>query len=258
MTINIFETPVELGQAAAKYSADIINEAITRKGKARIVLSTGASQFETIKALIETNVDWSKVEMFHLDEYIGLPESHPASFRNYLKARFLSRVAVKQAYLVDGEDDPQKVIAYLSAEIGKEPVDIGLIGIGENAHIAFNDPPADFETEDPFICVTLNDTCKQQQVREGWFATIDDVPKQAISMSVHQIMQCRHIVSCVPYTVKAKAIKDMLENKLTNTIPATMLKKHPDSALFLDRDSASLIDIEGSFEFLNNFLVIDS
>ena len=242
MKIEILENPVELGKAAAAYSAEIINEAIARKGKARIVLSTGASQFDTIKALIETGIDWSKVEMFHLDEYIGLPETHPASFRKYLKERFLNKINIKQAYLVDGEDDPQKVIAYLTAEIRKEPIDIGLIGIGENAHIAFNDPPADFGTEEAFTCVALDDACKQQQIREGWFATTDNVPKQAISMTVHQIMQCRHIVSCVPYTVKAKAIKNTLENQLTNLVPATMLKKHPDFALFLDKDSASLIN----------------
>ena len=243
MKLNIFENPAELGKTAAKYSADIINEAIARKGKARIILATGASQFDTINVLTESDIDWSKVEMFHLDEYIGLPESHPASFRKYLKERFLSKVNIKQAYMVDGEGDPQKVIAYLTAEIRKEPIDLGLIGIGENAHIAFNDPPADFGAEEAYICVVLDDACKQQQVREGWFATNDDVPKQAISMSVHQIMQCRHIVSCVPYTVKAKAIKDTLENQLTNTVPATMLKKHPNWTLFLDKDSASLIDI---------------
>jgi len=244
MTIKIFENPVELGKNAAAYCAEIINDAIIRNGQARIVLSTGASQFETVKALTEVTIDWSKVEMFHLDEYIGLPESHPASFRKYLKERFLSNVCIRKAYPVDGEDDPQKVIACLTSEIRKEPVDLGLIGIGENAHIAFNDPPADFETEEAFICVTLNDTCKQQQVREGWFAAVDDVPGQAITMTVHQIMQCRHIVSCVPYAVKAKAIRDTLENRLTNTVPATMLKKHPNFALFLDKDSASLASTE--------------
>ena len=242
MKIIILENPAELGKVAAQYSADIINEAIARKGKARIVLSTGASQFDTIKALTESDIDWSKVEMFHLDEYIGLPETHPASFRKYLKERFLSNVNIQKAYLVDGEDDPQKVIAYLTAEIRKEPIDLGLIGIGENAHVAFNDPPADFGTEEAYICVTLNDTCKEQQVREGWFATVDDVPKIAISMTVHQIMQCRRIVSCVPYSVKAKAIRDTLENQLTNMVPATMLKKHPEWMLFLDKDSATLID----------------
>ena len=241
MEVKVLGNPAELGQVAAMYCAEIIKEAIARKGKARIVLSTGASQFDTIRALVETDVDWTKVEMFHLDEYIGLPESHPASFRKYLKERFLNKVNIGKAFLVEGEDEPQKVIAALTAEIRKEPIDIGLIGIGENAHVAFNDPPADFGTEEAFICVTLNDTCKQQQVREGWFATTDEVPSQAISMSVHQIMQCRHIVSCVPYAVKAKAIKETLESPLTNLVPATMLKKHPDFSLFLEKGSASLI-----------------
>lgn len=240
--IKILENPDALGKDAANYCAEIIKEAIARKGKARIVLSTGASQFDTIKAMIETDIDWSKVEMFHLDEYIALSESHPASFRKYLKERFLSQVNIQKANLVNGENDPQKEIAHLTSEIRKEPIDLGLIGIGENAHIAFNDPPADFGTEEAFICVTLNDNCKQQQVREGWFATVADVPKQAISMTVHQIMQCRHVISCVPYAVKAKAIKNMLENQLTNMVPATMLKKHPDFTLFLDKDSASMID----------------
>ena len=244
MKVNIFITPLELGKNAAAHCAAIINKAIAEKGKARIVLSTGASQFETIKALIETDIDWSKVEMFHLDEYIGLPESHPASFRKYLKERLLNHINIKQAYLVDGEDDSQKVIAYLTAEIRKAPIDLGIIGIGENAHIAFNDPPADFETEAAYICVDLDNACKQQQVREGWFATIDDVPKQAISMSVYQIMQCQQIVSCVPYSVKAQAIKDTLENEPTNKVPATILKTHPHWTLYIDKDSASLLENE--------------
>ena len=242
MKLKIYENPVELGKAAAVYCTEIINEVIDRQGKARIVLSTGASQFETIKALIESKIDWSKVEMFHLDEYIGLPESHPASFRKYLKERFLSKINIKQSFMVDGEDDPHKVITSLTAEIRKEPIDLGVIGIGENAHIAFNDPPADFETRDAYICVTLDDVCKLQQVGEGWFATIDDVPKQAISMTVYQIMQCREIVSCVPHSVKAKAIRDTLGNQPTNMIPATKLKEHPDWTLFLDKESASLIN----------------
>jgi len=244
MNINVLETPIELGNAAAALCTAIINEVISRNGNARIALSTGASQFETLQALTEQPIDWSKVEMFHLDEYIGLPESHPASFRKYLKERFLSKVNIGHAYLVDGEDDPQKVIAGLTAEISKAPIDLGIIGIGENAHIAFNDPPADFETEAAYICVDLDNACKQQQVREGWFATIDDVPKQAISMSVHQIMQCRQIVSCVPYSVKAQAIRDTLKNEPTNAIPATILKTHPDWTLYLDRDSASLLENE--------------
>ena len=241
MHTNILKNSIELGQEAARYSADIINDAIDKNGKARIILSTGASQFDTLKALIKEDIDWEKVEMFHLDEYINLPVSHPASFRKYLKERFIDKTNIKDYHLVNGEGDIKEIIEKLTIELRREPIDLGLIGIGQNAHIAFNDPPADFGTEEAYIVVNLNDTCKRQQVSEGWFASIDDVPDQAISMTVYQIMQCKHIVSCVPSKAKAKAISDMFKNPVTNQVPATMLKMHQDVELFLDSDSASLL-----------------
>ena len=238
MEIFVCKDSKELGQKAAQHVGKVLRECIQEKGEARIVLSTGASQLDTLEALIQENVDWSKVEMFHLDEYVDLPETHIASFRKYLKERFISKVNLKGAYLVDGD---LSHIPALTEKLREKIVDVGLIGIGENAHIAFNDPPADFATQDAYILVNLNDTCKQQQVREGWFKNVDEVPKQAISMSVSQIMKCKRIVSCVPYAVKAKAIYDTLNNDTTNTIPATILKKHEDFTLFLDQDSASMI-----------------
>lgn len=241
MDIKFLKNSLELGKEAAKLSVDIIRKAIEEKGKARIILSTGASQFHTIEALTKADIDWEKVEMFHLDEYINLPETHPASFRKYLKERFISKINLGHAHLVNGEGDVKETIAELTREIRKEPIDLGLIGIGENAHIAFNDPPADFETKEAYLVVNLDDACKSQQVSEGWFATIDDVPKQAISMSVYQIMECEHIISCVPYAVKAKAIKDVIDNPVTNLIPATKLKEHKNMILCLDEDSASLL-----------------
>lgn len=242
MKVKVLKNPDELGKKAAEYSAEILNDCIAKKGNARIILSTGASQFDTIKWLVQMDVDWSKVEMFHLDEYIGLPETHPASFRKYLKERFIEKVNLKEAHLVNGEGDVKSFIAGLTKELRNEPVDLGLIGIGENAHIAFNDPPADFDTKEAYLIVNLDDKCKMQQVGEGWFKTIDDVPKQAISMSVYQIMQCQKIVSCVPYRVKANAIKMTLENEVTNMIPATILKQHDNVTIFADEDSASLVD----------------
>jgi glucosamine-6-phosphate deaminase len=241
MRINVCKNSKELGKDAARYVADLLNEAITTKGKARILLSTGASQFDTLSALVKENVCWKKVEMFHLDEYIGLPDTHIASFRKYLKERFINLVPLKKAYLVDGEGDVQKNIQKLTNEIRKEPIDVGLIGIGENAHIAFNDPPADFDTKESYIVVNLDDKCKMQQVREGWFPTENDVPMQAISMTVYQIMQCSAIVSCVPHKVKGEAIKQMVENDVTNKIPATIIKTHPNASLFLDEESAYLL-----------------
>jgi len=242
MKVKVFKTSEELGRKSASHAAEILRKAIAEKGSARLILSTGASQFNTLSALVREDVDWSRVEMFHLDEYINLPESHPASFRKYLKERFAAYVNLKKAHYVNGEGNVEENIRVLSEELRKQPVDLGLIGIGENAHIAFNDPPADFDTRDAYIIVNLDEQCKKQQVGEGWFKTPDDVPKQAISMSVFQIMQCRTIISCVPYKVKANAIKLTLENGLTNAIPATMLKEHNDMTLYLDEDSASTVD----------------
>ena len=236
MEIRICKDRYELGKSAATYTAMLINQAIQEKGAARIALSTGASQFDTLASLINEDVDWSKVEMFHLDEYVNLPESHPASFRKYLKEKFTTKVNLKAAYFVDGTEENRKA---LCEKISEAPIDVGLIGIGENAHIAFNDPPADFDTEEPYIVVNLNDTCKKQQVGEGWFATVDDVPKQAVSMSVRQIMKCRKIISCVPYAVKADAVRKTLSGELSNLVPATMLKTHPDFTLYIDSESAS-------------------
>ena len=239
MKITVCKDPVHLGQAAAQFAAQIIGRAIDRQGEARIVLSTGASQFDTLKSLIKAPVDWSKVVMFHLDEYVGLPMTHPASFRRYLQERFVSQVPLKQVHYVEGT---RENIAQLTSEVRKAPIDLGLIGIGENAHIAFNDPPADFDTDQPYLIVNLNDTCKHQQEGEGWFSTVEEVPKQAVSMSSRQIMACRCIISCVPYSVKANAVRMTLESGLTRQVPATLLKQHPDFHLYLDRDSAALID----------------
>ena len=241
MKIVISKTAEELGMKAAAETAKIINAAIAEKGCARIVLSTGASQFETLKYLVQESVDWSKVEMFHLDEYINLPETHPASFRKYLKERFIEPTGVGKVNFVDGTPEG---IAALTQEIRRAPIDVGLIGIGRNSHIAFNDPPADFDNRDAYLIVTLDEACRNQQVGEGWFASFDDVPKQAISMSVWQIMQCKCIISAVPHAEKAWAVAATLSSELTNQVPATMLKTHADFRLFVDAESfADVSDI---------------
>jgi len=241
MNLHILKTPDLLGREAATQTASLLKEAIASKGSARLILSTGASQFETLHHLRNSDVDWSKVEMFHLDEYIGVDSSHPASFVKYLKERFIMDLQLKNAYLIDGTADTNQVIAEVTAHLRKAPIDVALIGIGENSHIAFNDPPADFDTKEAFITVALDEACKQQQVREGWFATMDDVPKLAITMSPWQIMQSKVIISAVPHSQKAKAVKATLESELTNQIPATMLKTHSDWTLYLDEASAALL-----------------
>lgn len=241
MNINISATPMELGAHAAEAIAKLLREAVREQGSARMILSTGASQFETLEALVKMDVPWEQVEMFHLDEYVALPESHIASFRKYLKERFVSKVPLKNAYFVNGEGDVEANIAALTKELRAAPVDVGVIGIGENGHIAFNDPPADFDTEVAYKVVNLDDRCKRQQVGEGWFATVDDVPKQAITMTVKQIMACRHIVSAVPHAVKAEAVMNTITKPVGPAVPATILKTHADWQLFLDDASAELL-----------------
>ncbi|HOU10719.1 MAG TPA: 6-phosphogluconolactonase [Clostridiales bacterium] len=238
MNIFICENPVELGLKAAALAAECIGAAIAANGTARIVVSTGASQFETFEALIASDIDFSRVEMFHLDEYVNLPQTHPASFRKYLTERFVSKVNLLSAHFVEPTPEGVEVV---TRKLLEKPVDLGLIGIGENGHIAFNDPPADFETRVPYIIVNLSDTCKKQQVREGWFASVEEVPAQAVSMSVDRILRCKKIISCVPHAVKAKAVYDTLNNEPDPMIPATILKTHPDWSLFLDTASASLL-----------------
>ncbi len=233
--IDISDNADELGMRAAEKIASLIEEAINKKGKARIILSTGMSQFETLSHLITYDLPWDKVEMFHLDEYVGLDESHPASFRKYLKERFVSKVNLKAAYFVEGVD----AIPSLTRELRKEEIDVGVIGIGENGHIAFNDPPADFTTGEAYKVVTLDRRCREQQVGEGWFKTIDDVPTEAITMCVKEIMKSKHIVSAVPHEVKAEAIYTTITGRISQDVPATILKTHPDWNLFIDKDSAS-------------------
>jgi glucosamine-6-phosphate deaminase len=239
MNISISTNSSELGKAAATLAAEKMNEALILNGEARMVVSTGSSQFEMFQALVKEKVDWSRVEVFHLDEYIGLPLTHKASFRKYLYERFINLVPVKKFHSVDVEGNIADRLGKLTSEISRKPVDLGLIGIGVNGHIAFNDPPADFKTHDAYIVVKLDDQCKMQQVNEGWFKTVKDVPDEAVSMSVWQIMQCNTIISVVPHLVKADAIKKTLTSKLTNLVPATMLKQHSNWHLFLDQNSAS-------------------
>lgn len=244
MKVKVFDTTEAMGLAAAKHAAEVLNTVIAKDGTARLLLSTGASQFPFFKHFVNENIDWSKVEMFHLDEYVGISPKHPASFQKYLRERFVSIVNPGKYHLIDGLKDPSETIRELTALLSERPIDLGLIGIGENAHIAFNDPPADFDDTRAFKVVTLSDTCIAQQIHEGWFATPDDAFKQAISMTCRQIMQCKTIISVVPYPVKAQAIHDTLTMDQTNMVPATLMKKHSDATVYCDPDSASMVPKE--------------
>ena len=231
-----------MGAEAAWFAAEQLQQAISKRGEANLVLATGASQFEMLNYLVMSNIDWSKITVFHLDEYIGLPITHPASFRKYLKERFEQRVPrLAKFHYLNGEIDPQAECDRIQNIIRLIPIDVACIGIGENCHLAFNDPPADFETESSYIIVNLDTACCQQQVGEGWFASLDDVPKQAISMSIRQIMKSETIVCTVPDARKAEAVRKTIEGPVTNLVPASILQTHPRCWLFLDDSSAAKI-----------------
>ena len=238
MEIIISSTKQEMGKQAAHKGADQIRKAIAERGEANIIVATGASQFEMLEELVKENIEWNVVTGFHLDEYIGINETHPASFRKYLKERFVSLVPLKEFHYVNG-NDAEKECKRLGEIISRHSIDVAFVGIGENGHLAFNDPPADFETEESYIVVNLDDDCRRQQLGEGWFPTFDDVPQQAISMSIRQIMKSKHIICSVPDLRKSVAVMNTLLSEISPAVPASVMQKHPSAWLFLDKTSAS-------------------
>lgn len=249
MQIRRFRSGAALGRAAAAAAADEIRAAIKAHGRARIIAATGASQFDFLGALVQApNIDWSNVELFHLDEYVGLPETHPASFRGYLRERLIGPTGIRHVHFLDGEADPQRVMEEVGRELRERPVDVAFVGIGENAHLAFNDPPADFETDRPYLLVELDAACRRQQVGEGWFPNVDAVPSKAISMSCRQILGARRILCIVPDTRKAAAVKATLEGPIAPDTPASILRRHPNVTLFLDEGSSSTLASPPPFE----------
>ena len=248
LEVRILKDKETMGACAADHAACVIEDAITRRGKARIVVATGASQFAFFKALVEkgpeTGLEWSKVEVMHLDEYAGMGPDHPASFRRYLHERFVDKVKPAEFFGVLGEaEDLEAECERYSEILSREPIDLGVAGIGENGHLAFNDPPvADFDDPKLMKIVDLDEPCRRQQFGEGWFPTLDDVPSRAISMSIRQILQSRCVVCTVPDARKAVAVRNTLEGEITNTVPASILREHPDCHLFLDEPVAGLLE----------------
>ncbi len=244
MRARICGNQQQLGTAAAKEAAKILRSTIKEKGEAVFVAATGASQFEFLEALTRMpSIDWSRTTMFHLDEYIGIAENHPASFIKYLKERLINRVHPGAIYLIKGDtEDPESECERLNKIIGTKEIDVSFIGIGENGHLAFNDPPADFNTEKPYIVVKLDEACRRQQLGEGWFNSLKEVPHKAISMSIKQIMKSRNIICTVPDARKAQAVKSCLEGTISPEHPASILRRHEEVFLFLDKDSAKLLE----------------
>jgi glucosamine-6-phosphate deaminase len=233
---------LQLSRAAAQQSASSLQASVRAQGYARLVAATGTSQLEFLEALtIIPGVEWQRIELFHLDEYVGLSMSHAASFRKYIYEKIVQKTGVDHYHFLDGEGDPDAVAYEAGRALASKPVDLVFAGIGENGHLAFNDPPADFETEQPFLIVELDEACRRQQVNEGWFAEVKDVPRKAITMSIRQIMKAAEIISVVPDLRKASAVKACLEGKISPMAPASILRQHPNVTLFLDTDSASLL-----------------
>ena len=243
MNLAIFDSRHRLAEAAADEAAGIIRQAIAERGQAHLIAATGASQFEFLEALVrQPNIDWGLTTFFHLDEYVGLPEGHRASFRRYLRERIVDRVQPGAFHFVNGDDpDPAAECRRVGELISRQTIDAAFVGIGENGHLAFNDPPADFYTQEPYLIVDLDEACRRQQVGEGWFETISDVPVQAISMSIQQILKARRVICIVPERRKARAVRDCLELEISPTRPASILQQHPSTTIYLDKESASLL-----------------
>ncbi|MPZ18915.1 MAG: glucosamine-6-phosphate deaminase [Luteitalea sp.] len=243
MRIEVFDNGSVLGQAAAAVAADIIAGAVAARGDARIVAATGRSQLAFLEAITaRSDLPWSRVAMFHLDEYIGLPMTHPASFGKYLLERLIRPTGIETYHLLDGMGDPARVCEEAGGAIAAAPIDVAFVGIGENGHLAFNDPPADFHTEQPYLIVDLDEACRRQQIGEGWFPALDEVPRRAISMSIQQILKARRIVCIVSDQRKAAAVKACLGDGISPMAPASILRTHAGTTLFADRASTSLLD----------------
>jgi glucosamine-6-phosphate deaminase len=240
--VEIFDSKLKLGETAAQDAAALIQQAITSRDVAYVIAATGMSQFEFLDALVLHDIDWQRVEFFHLDEYVGLPETPPASFRHYLTERIIDRVHPKAFHLINGEAaDPQAECRRVGELISQHAIDVAFVGIGENGHLAFNDPPADFKTEEPYLVVTLDEACRRQQIGEGWFKSLDEVPARAISMSIQQILKARQILCIVPDQRKAQAVKDCVEMGVSPMHPASILQQHRSVKLYLDRESSALL-----------------
>ena len=247
MKIEVFKTKAECGAAAADWGAAILKQAIDAKGRAGFIVATGASQFEFFQALtVKDGIEWQNTTMFHLDEYIGMTADHPASFRRYLKQRLVDVVHPGSVHFIIGEAaDPGAECSRMNDIISREQIDVAFVGIGENGHLAFNDPPADFETEEPFIIVELDEACRRQQYGEGWFASLEEVPTTAISMSIRQIMKSETIICTVPDERKAEAVKNCFEGEISPMHPASILRSHPNAFVYLDEPAASLLSQSG-------------
>ena len=246
LNVRIYDEETEMGKASADFAAEHLNSTIKNRGSANLILATGTSQFSFLGALQNKELDWSKITVFHLDEYVGISDKHPASFRKYLKERILDIVKPGKYYLIDGDaENIVEGIAEYERVLKEYPIDLACIGIGENGHIAFNDPPvADFNDPHLVKIVELDQACRMQQLNEGWFPSLEEVPKEAITLTITAIMNCKAIVCTVPGIRKAEAVNRTLNGPINTECPATILRNHPEAVLFLDNYSSTEIKID--------------
>ncbi len=238
MEYQIYPNADDLAAAATEFVVKRIRDAVAHRRVARVVFATGNSQLDFLERLLQADVPWDKIIAFHLDEYVNLSETHPASFRLYLREKLFSKVSMREVHLLNGNaEDPYAECERYTALLNAGPIDLACVGIGENGHLAFNDPPADFETNEWVHVVELDDACRTQQVGEGYFASVADVPPRALSMTVPAIMKAASISCVVPDQRKAEAVAAAILGPLTPDCPATILREHKNCRIFLDAES---------------------
>lgn len=243
LSVHIFDTREEMGKVAAEDAARRINAIIAKNGVANVVFAAAPSQNDLLENLLKEDIDWSKVRAFHQDEYVGISAEEPAGFGNFLDRAIFKKVHFKELhYLLCCADEAEEKCEAYAQLLRKYPIDLIFLGIGENGHLAFNDPAvADFNDPKMVKIVELDDVCRQQQVNDGCFATLDDVPKQAMTMTMSLIMNIPEAICVVPTIRKANAVYRALCGEVTTACPSSILRNHPNAALYLDKDSASML-----------------
>lgn len=245
LPVYVFFTREQMGIAAAEDAAKRINAIIEKKAEANIVFAAAPSQNDLLENLLKQDIDWSKVRGFHQDEYVGIDESESAGFGNFLRRAIFDKVPFMELhYLLCGADEAEQKCVEYTELLKKHPIDLIFLGIGENGHLAFNDPAvADFNDPKMVKIVELDEVCRQQQVNDGCFTTIDDVPKQAMTMTMSYIMSIPEAICVVPTIRKANAVYNALCGEIATACPASILRNHPNAVLYLDQDSASRLEL---------------
>ena len=242
MTVKIFQSNPALGLGAAEDFGKLISSILTKQGHASVIFASANSQLTFFSSLLQRKIEWSKISIFHMDEYLGMTDQHPASFSRFIREKLVNFIQPAAFYPLRGDTPDADVELRRYADLmQKYPPDLSVLGVGENGHLAFNDPPADFNTTKIIHTVTLDLACRKQQVGEGHFKTLDDVPKQALSLTVPALLAPKHVLAIVPERRKAEAVRAALKGPVTPQCPASILRTRSNATIYLDRESASLL-----------------